>query len=205
MYIFHYFSLVSACIIFTLLNHKFINHRYKRFVPLVSALGCCLLVLLVMGLLKKVALFNHFWNFIYIILMVLMTAYAIVGLSVSIIYLVDTLIIQRLIVKFKIFSYALQSVVGMIFGAHIPILLFYITKIKIYNWFPNYEPYKNQKESAVIIIIAFVYWQTLSAIQLHNSKEINKKKLVLINYIICLIATLLGIYMQKFNLFRTFI
>lgn len=204
MYEFHYICLVSACIIFSIMNQRLINRRYLRFIPLVSSFGCWLLLLVVFGLLNDVARFNHLWNIVYVILIVLMKDYAIVGSAVSIIYLVDTLIIQKLIGKFKVISYAIQGVVGLIFGVNIPILLFYITEMKLYNWLPNYVPYKNQEELAVILIIAFVFWQIISARHLLNSKMIDKKKLVLSNIAICMIAIGIGVYIQRFNLFHIF-
>lgn len=57
--------------------------------------------------------------------------------------------------------------------------------MKLYNWLPNYVPYKNQEELAVILIIAFVFWQIISARHLLNSKMIDKKKLVLSNIARC--------------------
>lgn len=200
MYIFHYLCLVSACIIFSILNHRFINRRHYQFIPLICSLGCWTLVLIVIRLLEDVAVFNHFWNIVYVILMVLTMDYAIVGSSVTIIYFVDVLIIQKLIGKYKVISYLLQGMVGLILGVKIPVLLFYITQLKIYKWLPNYEPYKNQKELAVILIIAFVYWQAISARHILNSKMIDKQKLVLVNIAICIIAIGVGVYIQRFNL-----
>lgn len=197
---FHYIGLVSACIIFSIMNQRLISRRYFRFIPLVFSFGCWLLVLIVFGLLNDVARFNHLWNIVFVILIILTKDYAIVGSAVSIIYLVDTLIIQKLIGKFKGISYAIQGVVGLIFGVNMPILLFYLTEMKLYNWLPNYDPYKNQKEMAVILIIAFVYWQIISARHLLNSKVIDKKKLVLRNIAICTIAIGLGVYIQRFKL-----
>lgn len=204
MYEFHYICLASAFIIFSIMNHKLINDRYLRFIPLLFSFGCWLLVLIVFGLLNDVARFSHLWNIVYVILIVLTKDYASIGSAVSMIYLVDTLIIQKLIGKFKVISYAIQVVVGLVFGVNIPILLFYITEMKLYNWLPNYDPYKNQEELAVILLIAFVFWQFISAKYLLNSKMIDKKKLVLSNIVICVIAMGIGVYIQRFNLFHIF-
>lgn len=200
MYLFHYLCLVSAGFIFTMLNQKLINHRYLRFAPLACSLGCILLLVLVSGLLNDLARFNRWWNFVYIILYVLLRDFASVGSTISIIYLIDSRVIQKLIEKVKEMSYLIQGAAGLLFGVNVPIFLFYITEIQIYDWLPNYSPYKNQKELAIFIIIAFIYWQILTSRHLLNSKRMDKKKLVLSNILIFMIATGIGIYIQRFNL-----